>query len=237
MEIALLAALCLLSGVPVQDEKAADEALKAFAAEFKGDDAEKIAAVYKLGQTKHPKTAAKLGSLLPSGPTQVRIAAAKALGEYADHKKPAAAVLIAAIAPNVKEVPVLDPILESLGKLQEPGAVPVLVRYFEDKDVELAKRAVTTTGKVQSPAAIDPLLAVLSKSEKVVKSNSGGGVGYTDPTSGAGVVMDGNTNQRMRAQTLLTAANGALQAITGETHTTADAWSAWWAKNRATFKK
>lgn len=222
---------------PAQDDKAVDDALKAFAADFKGDDAARVAAVNALAATKHPKTASKLGSLLGAGPTQVRIAAAKALGDFADWKKPATNALIAGIAPNLKEVPVLDPVLESIAKLQEPGAVPALVRYFEDKDVEIAKRAVAAVGKLQSASGIDPLLATLGKNEKIVKSNSGGGVGYTDPASGAGVVMDGNTSQKMRAQALVQASNAALQAITGETHATHDAWSSWWAKNRASFKK
>jgi HEAT repeat protein len=227
----------ILALSPAQDDKAADEALKAFTAEFKGADADRVAAVAKLAQTKHAKVASKLGSLLPGGPTQVRIAAAKSLGDFADHKKPAATALANAIAPNAKEIPVLDPIFEAIGKLQEPGVVPVLVRYFEDKDVELAKRAVAAAGRVQSPTAIDPLIALLAKSQKAAKSGGGGGVGFNDPATGAGVVLGADQTAKARADALVQASNAALQAITGETHATSDAWSAWWAKNRATFKK
>jgi HEAT repeat protein len=233
----IAAALALLLAVPLQDDKEADDALKAFTADFKGADAERAAAVTQLASVKHKKVASKLGTLLVGGPAPVRVAAAKALAEFTDLKKQAAAALVAALAPNAKEFPVLDPILESLAKLQEPSSVPPLLRLFEDKDTDLAARAMNAVGRIGHPSGIDALIAALAKAEKIVKANSGGGLLYVDPTTGAGVVLGGATDQKARAQTLLNASNGALQAITGETHATSQAWTAWWTANRATFKK
>ena len=239
--------LAFVLAVAAQDdkeaEKAATDALEQFQKAYKGTDEERKAAVEELAKTQHPKVASKLGAILAGvTPSPVRVAAARALGGFTEQKKPATAALANAIPANAKEPGVLTQLFEAIGKLQDPSAVPLLARYYDDKELALAQNAVFTTGKVGSASGIDPLIAVLARHEKAAKP-AGASIGVaangTNPNQAGGVVVSGSSSnaQRERAQAMVSAANQALQEITKEKLTTADAWTAWWTKNKATFKK
>ncbi len=239
--------LALVLAVAAQDdkeaEKAATDALEQFQKAYKGTDEERKAAIDELAKVQHPKVASKLGAILTGvTPSPVRVAAARGLGGFAENKKQATTALGNAIPANVKEPGVLSQLFEAIGKLQDPSAVPLLGRYYDDKDLPVAQNAVFTTGRVGSPSGVDPLIAILSRNEKTAKPG-GAAIGVaangTNPNQAGGVVVSGGNNnaQRDRAQALVSAANQALQEITKEKLTTAEAWSSWWAKNKATFKK
>ena len=239
--------LAMVLAVAAQDdkeaEKAATEALDQFQKAYKGTDEERKTAVDELAKVQHPKIASKLGSILAgSTPSPVRVNAARALGGWTENKKAATTALANSIPANAKEPGVLSQVFEAIGKLQDPSAVPLLVRYFEDKDLNLAQNAVFWTGRVGSGLGIDPPIGVLTRNEKAAKP-AGAAIGVaangTNPNQAGGVVVSGsNSNaQRDRAMALVSAANTALQQITKENLTTADAWSSWWSKNKATFNK
>lgn len=237
----------MLALVPVMQDpadKAATEALDAFKKVFKGAEAEKTAAIDDLAKVQHAKTASRLGTILGAPePSPVRVHAAKVLGKFSEMKKPAGTALANSLASNQKEPTVFGAICDALGELQEGTVVPQLVRYFEEKDTAVATKTVAAVGKIGSPAGIDPLIALLTREEKIIKANSGGGVavgGQTNPNNGgatAGVVAGPDARAKERAQALIGACNQALRDITNESNGTSDSWSAWWAKNRATFKK
>ena len=239
--------LAFVLAVAVQDdkeaEKAATDALEQFQKAYKGTDEERKAAIDELAKVHHPKVASKLGTILAGvTPTPVRVAAARGLGGFTENKKQATTALANAIPANVKEAGVLSQVFEAIAKLQDPSAVPLLVRYFEDKELILAQNAIFTTGKLGIAPGIDPLIAVLTKNEKAAKpagANIGVAANGTNPNQAGGVVVSGGNNnaQRDRAMAMVSAANTALQDITKEKLTTADAWSSWWAKNKATFNK
>jgi HEAT repeat protein len=240
--------LALVLAVVAQDdkeaEKAAADALDLFQKAYKGTEEERKTAIDELAKTQHPKVASKLGAILAGvTPSPVRVAAARALGGFAENKKQATTALSNALPANVKEPGVLSQIFESIGKLQDPSAVPLLARFYEDKELTLALNAVFTTGRVGSPSGIEPLIGILTRYEKAAAKPAGASIGVaasgTNPNLPGGVVVSGsNSNaQRDRAITLVSAANQALQDITKEHLSTADAWNAWWTKNKATFKK
>jgi hypothetical protein len=241
--------LALVLSVAVQDDKAADkaaaDALDRFQKAYKGTDPERKAAIDELAKTQHPKVASKLGAiLLGATPTAVRVASARALGGFTEHRKNATTALASALPPNVKEPSVLTELFEAIAKLQDLSAVPLLARYFDEKELALAQGSVSTAGKIGGAAAIDPLIGVLTRNEKAAKP-AGASIGVavggsTNPNqNGAGVVVGGNSPnaQRERAQALVALANGALAEITSERLSTAEAWTQWWVKNKATFKK
>lgn len=239
-------AFLTLSFAPQEDkeaDKAAADALEKFQKAYKGSDEERKTAIVELAKIQHAKVVSKLGTILSGAtPSPVRLAAVTALSGFTEQKKAATAALANAIPANAKEPALLSQIFEAIAKLQDPSAVPVLVRYFEDKDLSLAQNATFTTGKVGHPSGIDPLIALLARNEKAAKP-PGAGIGVTangtNPGQTGGIVVSGSSSnaQRDRAQALVSAANRALQELTKEQLNTADAWTAWWAKNKATFKK
>jgi HEAT repeat protein len=112
----IMTALLLTLAMALADDA---EALDKFKADIKGKDgAGRSAAVEELAKTKSAKVCAKLSSLLTTEVGEVRIAAAKGLGEQ-DDKKHAVPYLLAAVPPNAKELPVLAAIIAALGKLGE----------------------------------------------------------------------------------------------------------------------
>jgi hypothetical protein len=89
-----------------------------------------------------------------------------------------------------------------------------------------------------SSAAIDPLIAVVLHSEKIIRNASRQGQTIvTNPNTGEQFVSPPETRARDRARALMNAANQALKNLTSEPIATGDAWSAWWAKNKSTFDR
>jgi hypothetical protein len=186
----------------------------------------------------HAKTLARLAPLLGTDGPTVRIAAAKGLSGFVEVKKQAAAVLIAAMSANAKESTVHAALYEAIGKLEEASSLATLHRGFDEKETVVAKAAVQATGQVGSAASIEPLIALLTKLEKIQKS-PGGGVDYTAPIpggSGSSVTVRSDDSPGKRATELIPVVNKALNEITHESNGSSETWNAWWAKNKATFK-
>lgn len=234
--------LLLLGAAPgTQDDKAAEEALDAFKTAYKStSEADRVAAVNDLAKVHHAKTLSRLASLLGSDGPSVRLAAAKGISGFAELKKPAAAALSGAMAANAKETTVHAGLYEALGKLEEPSSAPVLIRGFDEKETVVAKAAVQAAGQLGSAVPIEPLIELLRKQEKVQKAASGGGVDFTTPgTGGAGgqnFTVRGDDSPAKRAQELIPVINKSLNEITRESNGSAETWTAWWARNKATFK-
>ena len=236
------AILLILAAVPaLQDDKAAEDALDAFKAAFKStSEADRVAAVNDLAKVHHAKTLSRLSTLLTTDGPSVRLAAAKGIATFAEMKRPAAASLAGAMGANAKETTVHAGLYDSLGKLEEPTSIPVLHRGFDEKETVVAKAAVQATGLVGSAASIDPLIDLLRKMEKIQKAASGGGVDFSTPgtggTGGQNFTVRGDDSPAKRAQELIPVINKALTDITRESNGLSETWSAWWAKNKATFK-
>lgn len=220
---------------PLQDDP--DAALDAFQKALREatDDDGRILAIETLAKTPSAKGVTKLAAVLGTGSSRVRGAAAKALGEFSEHRKPAATALLNGLAANPKDTPVLDAIFQALVRLQDPGSALGLARFFDDKEFGLAKGSVTAAGKLGHPGVVDGLIVVLARSEKLLKANSGDAVEVTDPNTGASVVARPDTDRHARAKALHAAATESLRQLTGASNPSSDAWTAWWAKNRANF--
>jgi HEAT repeat protein len=221
-----------------QDEKAAEEAIEAFKTAMKSSsEADRVAAVNELAKVHHLKTLARLGGLLSADGPTVRIAAAKGLSGFVELRKQAVSAIAGAMGANSKETTVHSALYEALGKLDEPSALPVLHRGFEEKETVVAKSAIQATGNVGNAASIEPLIAFLAKQEKIQKSPSGS-VDFTAPAPGGGnvTVRSSDENPGKRAAELIPVINKALNEITHESNGSAETWGAWWAKNKATFK-
>jgi HEAT repeat protein len=231
--IALLFALSLIG----QDDKAADEALETFKNAIKSNsEADRSTAVADLAKVQHAKTLSRLVPFLTSDVTTVRIAAAKGLGSFVDHKKPAVSALVNALGgPNAKEFDVQTAILEAIGKLGDASTLPALHRLFEEKESKVAKAAVGAAAAIGSSTSIEPLIELLKKLEKVLKADTSGAVGYSTP-NGYTVPAGAEEQNRKRATELKPAVDKALQDLTKERHGTAQDWSTWWAKAKPTFK-
>ncbi len=221
-----------------QDDKAAEEAIDAFKTAIKSpSEADRVTAVNELAKVHHLKVLARLGALLTNDGPTVRIAAAKGISGFVEHKKQSVSVLAQAMGPNVKETTVHAALYEAIGKLEEPASLPTLHRGVEEKETVVAKAAIQATGNVGSAGSIDTLIAYLAKQEKIQKS-PGGAVDYTAPTPGGGnvTVRSSDESPGKRAAELIPELNKALKEITHESNGSAETWSSWWAKNKATFK-
>ena len=222
-----------------QDEKAAEEAIEAFKTAMKSpSEADRVAAVNELAKVHHLKTLARLGGMLTTDGPTVRIAAAKGISGFIELKKQAVSAIAAAMSANAKETTVHSALYEALGKLDEPSALPILHRGFEEKETVVAKSAIQATGSVGNAASVEPLIALLAKQEKIQKS-PGGSVDFTAPAPGGGgnvTIRSSDENPGKRAAELIPVINKALNEITRESNGSAETWSAWWAKNKATFK-
>jgi HEAT repeat protein len=220
-----------------QDDKAADEAIEAFKTGIKSpSEADRAAAVNDLAKVHHLKVLSRLSALLSTDGPTVRIAAAKGISGFVEFKRQSVTVLAQAMGPNIRETTVHAALYEAIGKLEEPTSIPTLHRGIEEKETAVAKAAIQAAGNVGNAGSIEPLIAYLAKQEKIQKS-PGGTIDYTAPTPGGNVtVRSSDESPGKRAAELIPELNKALKEITHESNGSAEAWSAWWAKNRATFK-
>jgi len=241
--VTIFTLLLLLAQSPAQDEKAlekaANDASDAFKKAFKGTEAEKIGAIDQVAAVQHRITANRLAGVLEANEsTRVRTAAVRALGRFTDQKKPAATVLASALPAHRAEPGLFSSICSAMEDLKDPSVIPTLLRFFEDKDEAVATRTMEAAGKLGSSAAIDPLIAVVTHSEKIIKNASRqASTVVTNPNTGEQFVSPPEVRARDRARVLMNAANGALKNLTSEPITTGDAWSAWWSKNKSTFDR
>jgi hypothetical protein len=238
-----------------QDDAAATDALTKFEAGFqqKKDGPSRAALISDLARVHHEKVVSKLGSLLSNSDTQVRTAAAQALGSFttapAEIKKSAAHALGSGLTAgvNTREPDVMAAILAAIGNLQEDSSGPAIKPHFEDKDIKIAGAAVGAAGAIKSKGMIDPLIEFLRECEKQAKppgnsSSSGTGKPVKVPKTSKGGGGGGGSGQpdpeaqkRDRAANLISPTISALAMATGQNYNTSDEWEKWWNKNRGTF--
>ncbi len=225
------------------DDKAAEEALEKFKAEYKGAASDRASAVNALAQVQHDKTLAKLGNILMGDPeASVRIAAAKGMGAWKENKTKASVMLMNGLGANARVTEVRVEIFQALGDLEDPAALPTAHRTFEDKDQKAAKASIECTGQIRSRDSIQPLISYLKELERKRGNggNNGGGWGGNVPGNVPGVGGwgggGGDDPQTRRANDLIPAINKALQSITLEKYANPKDWETWWKRNEATFK-
>lgn len=214
------------------DDKAADEALDRFKANYASPSApSRAVAVSELCRTPHEKTFARVAPLLTTEAKEVREAAARGLGNFTDYKKAAVPVLVAALGPNDKEPTVQVAIFDGLGKLDDPSALPAIHKYFGDKDGKVASAALLAAGAIRSVGSIEPILDEMKDVEKLANQKAGGG-----GAPGVNIPGGGADPQKARAKEVLKATLKAMQLISKEKWTSAQEWQIWWSRKKATFK-
>lgn len=222
--------LCLILLLAQADDKAAEDALERFRQAYRTPSAAaRAAAVSELARVPHERTMARLVGLLSGEVPEVKAAAAKALGGFAEHKRKAVPILLASLGPNAKEDLVQEAIFQALGKLDDESALRTVHRYFEDKSGKVAAAALLAAGEIRDISSIDPILQEMEECEKLNKQGSGGG-------GGPGIPGGGSDPRKDRAKIVLPASIKAIQILTREKWTTAEEWRIWWSRRRATFK-
>lgn len=212
-------------------EREVDEAIKRFKAAFRSPDARaRASAVAELAKVRHEKTLSRLAALLAVDEREVRVAAARALGEFAEFRRAAAGWLLAALPANPREGEVRVAIFESLGALAEESSLPAIHAAFREKNARVAQGAIRATGLFRSAASIEPVLALLKDLEKCLKNKMPGG--YEGPDGKVGEEGE----QMLRLQALYDEGIKALQAITKEPWTTLSEWQIWWKRKKGSFK-
>lgn len=223
----------LLLLLVVADDQAAEDAIARFKTSYATPSAvARAAAVSELARTPHEKILGRLAGILASEAREVKAAAARGLGGFADFKKQAINLLISAIPPNQKEPEVQAAIYEALGKLNDPAALPALHRGFEDKDGKVASAAVLAAAGIGSAASVDAILKEFEDVDKINKQASSGGA------SAGGVSIPGGGGAdplKTRAKEVAKACNKAMQIVSKEKYTTLAEWKIWWSRRRATF--
>lgn len=214
----LILAAALLQG-GVADSKDAERALKQFKAypRDKHPEEEYIEAMNAMARTVHERTLKRLADIVieSSESPRVRVAAALAMATMTPLHKQVASQLSAAYgsASRVPQVQLI--VLQVLGMTKEPGALAVLHRALEEKDGEVVRRALASTVLVRSSRSVDPILTLLAKLEKRIPEA---------PADADGLKETADVCVR------------SLEALTGQSFSSAAQGQAWWNRNRDTFK-
>lgn len=200
----------------------ADEAVEAFRKAYRGDEGAKRAAVEALAKVPHAKTLAVLAPLLSSEPETVRIAAAKAVSKFAKVEG-AREALEAGLGAhdNKKRATVRIALVRALGDLGDPKALAALHERVSDPNVEVAREAVASCGKIGKLDSVPILIRALREFEGDLPGD---------------VPMEGlprppeDEARRKRAEVLRPAVQQTLRKLTGKSCSTAREWDAWWRK-------
>jgi HEAT repeat protein len=216
----------LLLALAVQDDPSV-AALDEFKTAYKTKDVSaRASAVTTLAGTQHDKVYAKLGQLLTVDDKDVRIAAAKGLGNCTAEKKakPAAYLAVGAQA-NAKDPAVLAAILEAIGKLKQDASLPEVEKHFRSKEIAVATAAVKAAESIKSSRAVPGLIGMLKWLFDGAQAAPDYGGGGGTPGVGGGGVSDQAAQDRERALSPLV--NKALQTITGQSISGHKAWEDW----------
>lgn len=223
-----------------QADKAAEEAIKQFAQDYKSKDAgARAGAVAQLAGTQHSKVLSKLAALVRGDVPEVRTAAARGLGGFKDLSPKAVAALAGGLGANAKLPNVMVAIYDALGELEDECGARVVNYGFKQRDSDVAVAAVKAAGAIRSIHSIDPLISALKTAEAQVgsKNNTGtgniGGGGINIPGGGGGNSSDPTKD---RAKALIPALKAALESITGQSKSNGREWASWWQKNKRTFR-
>jgi hypothetical protein len=228
-----------------EEDKKKEEEAKAKIADFKKElktaktDKDVARAIDGLGALQHPKILTELKSYLGKT-TEVAVAAAEQLGKYKKDKDAAEALVGAAGGSRDKEAQVKC--IRYAGDTEYKGIISKLAGLYRQKEIDAAKEAVDSTGKIKSKDGIEPLLALWRELDGIREEKSGGSsIGGGSPLGG-GVTGAGGVGQSMqdeqikRKRDLTPAVESALKKITGEEFKDLRAANDWWRKNKATFK-
>jgi HEAT repeat protein len=232
--LALVAAAAFGSSVAAAqdaDKAAVDEAIKRFSKGFANPSpGARATAVLELSKTLHDKTLNRILPLVGSDVTEVRVAAAKALAEFGDWKKIVTPSLTAALQSNAKDLKVQEAIYATLGKLQDPVAIPTVHGNFRESDVRVAKYAIACAGAMRQKESMDALLELQKDIQKWLKNKQAGP--YRDDKG-----QQGDDNAiKGRVEDIQKTIIKAYQDITKEKWATANEWEIWWGKKKATFE-
>jgi hypothetical protein len=137
---------------------------------------------------------------------------------------------MSALKANEKDLKVQEAIYGTLGKLQDPVAVPTVHGNFKEADVRVAKYAIACAGAMRQKESMDALLDLQKEIQKWLKNKQAGP--YRDDKG-----QQGNDNDiKGRLEDLQKAIIKAFQEITKEKWATANEWEIWWGKKKATFE-
>lgn len=228
---ALLAAILLLQAAAQDDKAAVDEALKRFnKALANPSPAARATAILELSKTPHDRTLKAILPYLNQDASDVRAAAAKAMCEFADWKKIVTPSLQGALQANGKDFKVESAILEALGKMADPLAIPTIHGSFRDPDTRVTKAAIGAAGAARQKESMDALLELQKDIQKWLKNKQAGP--YRDDKG-----QQGDENAcKTRLEDIQKTMIKAYQDITKEKWATAGEWEIWWNKKKATFE-
>lgn len=225
-----------------EEEKKKDDEAKAKLAEFRKDlktcktDADFGKALERLGDLQHPKVLTELKSWLGKGSAEIAITAAEQLGKYKKDKD--AADALTGAAGSRKEKDAVVKFLRYAGDVGYKPTTAKLTGYFRNRDVDVAKEAVDSCGKLKSRDAIEPLISMGRELESIKEDKDTGGLG--GPLGGGlttgGVTGGVNNDNAARKRSLLPASISALEQISGQKFATIKEAEEWWRKNKGTFK-
>jgi len=226
---ALLAIFLLLQAA--DDKAAVDEAIKQFnKAVANPSPAARGAAVRSLAGKPHDRTLKVILNYLGADVTEVRVAAADSLGEFGDWKKIVTPSLQGALQVNAKDSKVQAAILKTLGKLNDPMALPIIHNNFREPSVEVTTAAIAAAGAARQKESMDALLDLQRDIQKWLKNKQSGP--YRKPDG-----QQGDENEcKGRLDTIQKEIIKAYQTITKEKWATANEWEIWWGKRKATFE-
>ena len=169
----LLAALLLVQAA--DDKAAVDAAIKSFKKSFSNPSpSARATAVLELSKTPHDKTLNQILPLIASDVTEVRVAAAKGLGEFADWKKIVTPSLMAGLKANEKDLKAQEAIYGTLGKLQDPVSISTVHGNFRESDARVAKLAIGCAGSMRQKESMDALLELQHDVQKWLKNKQAG---------------------------------------------------------------
>lgn len=226
MLVALLAMAALGT-----DDKEADEAVKRFRQSFANPSpTARATALLELGRVPHEKTLKTIIPFLSGDVPEVRAAAAKAMGSFADYKKLASPMLLAGLSSNAKEYDVKAAIFGSMGTLNDDMFLSEVVKGFKEDRVKVAKAALSAAGSMRRKELIDPMIDLGKDIEKWIKNKQSGGYRGDDGQQG-----DEN-QQKTRLEDLQKHLVKCLAQITGEKWGTFKEWEIWWGRRKATFE-
>lgn len=221
----------LLLALLSQDDVAARQALEKFRSAYaKPDVSARAAAVTELAGTRHELVLRKLAVLLLTDEKEVRIAAAKGLGGFQEHKKSAAAALAGAIEPNQKaKMPdVQVAILQALAALKEEDSLPSIHKCLRRRETAVAGAAVAAVEAIRCmKLSMEPLIEALKDFEKTVKMAEAGGGGV-----GGLIAIPGGGDETQHARTLKAQILKTFKTWTGEKWPTAGEWEIWWERQK-----
>ena len=226
---AILALVLLFQAA--DDKAAVDAAIKAFnkAVANPSKDA-RATAITELSKTPHDRTLKVIMGYLNQDVTEVRVAAAKAMGEFGDWKKLVTPALAGALQTNEKDAKVQSAILEAIGKLKDPASLNTVHGNFRDSDTRVAKAAIGAAGTMRQKESMDALVELQKDVQKWIKNKQAGPYRDDKGQPGDEAAATGRLNDIQK--TIIKA----FQDITREKWATANEWEIWWGKKKATFE-